>query len=54
MLFPKIAIKEELNDETTVYKAILYKVWYCKKIIKTLSIGNYSDKDAICPKKIYV
>ena len=28
--FPKIAIKEELNDETTVYKAILYKVWYCK------------------------
>ena len=48
--FPKIAIKEELNDETTVYKAILYKVWYCKNN-KTLSIGNYSDKDAICPKK---
>ena len=48
--FPKIAIKEELNDETTVYKAILYKVWYCKNN-KSISIGNYSDRDAICPKK---
>lgn len=48
--FPKIAIKEELNDETTIYKGILYKVWYCKNN-KTMSIGSYSDRDAICPKK---
>ena len=48
--FPKISIKEELDDETTVYKAVLYKVWYCKNN-KAISIGSYSDRDAICPKK---
>ncbi len=47
--YPKISIKQKLSDNEFVYKAILYKVWYCDSN-KTYTIGNYSDKDAICPK----
>ena len=46
---PKIVIKEELNENITVYKGIMYKVWYCKTN-QTHIFGSYSDKDAICPK----
>ena len=46
---PKMSIKEEIDENTTVYKALLYKVWYCKTN-KTYTIGSYSDKDAVCPK----
>ena len=46
---PKLSIKSELDEDSVVYKAILYKVWYCKNN-KTYTIGSYSDKDAICPK----
>ena len=46
---PKISLKEEMDENTTVYKAIFYKVWYCKSN-KSYYIGSYSDKDAICPK----
>ena len=46
---PKISLKEELDENTTVYKAIFYRVWYCKSN-KSYYIGSYSDKDAICPK----
>jgi len=46
---PKISLKEDLNDDTILYKAILYKVWYCKSN-NTYLIGSYDDKDAICPK----
>ena len=46
---PKIAIKEDLDESTIVYKGVLYKVWYCKTN-KVYTFGSYSDKDAICPK----
>lgn len=46
---PKIAIKDEIDENTTVYKCVLYKVWYCKTN-DTYTFGSYSDKDAICPK----
>ena len=46
--YPKISIKKELSDESIVYNAILYKVWYCKTN-DTYTIGSYNDKDAICP-----
>ena len=46
---PKISIKEDLDDDTVLYKAIFYKVWYCKSNNAYL-IGSYDDKDAICPK----
>ncbi len=46
---PKISIKENLDENTVVYKSLFYKVWYCKSN-KTYFIGSYSDKDAICPK----
>lgn len=46
---PKISLKEQLSDNGYVYKAVLYKVWYCETN-KTYTFGDYSDKDAICPK----
>ena len=46
---PKISLKEKLSDNGYVYKAVLYKVWYCETN-KTYTFGDYSDKDAICPK----
>lgn len=48
--FPKISIKEDVDDETIVYNAVFYKVWYCKNN-KTMLIGSYNDRGAICPKK---
>ena len=45
--FPKIALKENINSDLVVYKSIFYKVWYCK-LNDTYTIGDYSDKDAIC------
>ena len=47
---PKISLKSDLDENTVVYKAVLYKVWYCKNS-NTYYIGDYNDKDAICPKK---
>ena len=47
--YPKIAIKKKIDDNTTVYTALLYKVWYCDSN-KTYTVGSYSDKAAICPK----
>ena len=44
---PKISFKEETEDYI-LYKAILYRVWYCKTNRKNI-IGSYSE-DAICPK----
>ena len=47
---PKLAIKEEKNKEQMViYKALFYKVWYCKAE-GSIIIGDYSDKEAVCPK----
>ena len=46
--YPKLAIKKKLNEDVTVYTALLYKVWYCKTN-DTYTIGGYDDKDAICP-----
>ena len=46
---PKISLKERLDENSVVYKAVLYKVWYCKSN-KTYTFGDYNDKDAICPK----
>lgn len=45
--YPKISIKKELDENLSVYNAVLYRVWYCK-LNNTYTIGNYSDKDAIC------
>ena len=45
---PKISIKENLTDDQILYKAVFYKVWYCKTN-KTYTIGSYSDTDAVCP-----
>lgn len=45
--YPKISIKKEIDENLSVYNAILYRVWYCK-LNNTYTIGNYSDKDAIC------
>lgn len=45
---PKLAIKKQLNENLCVYSAPFYKVWYCKTN-DTYTIGDYSDKDAICP-----
>lgn len=46
---PKISIKKRLDENSYVYKAVLYKVWYCETN-KTYTFGDYKDKDAICPK----
>lgn len=45
---PKIAIKKNLNNNLVVYNAPFYKVWYCKTK-DSYTIGDYGDKDAICP-----
>lgn len=45
---PKISLKEKINDNQIIYKAVFYKVWYCKTN-KTYTIGSYSDIDAVCP-----
>lgn len=45
--YPKISLKKELDENLSVYNAILYRVWYCK-LNDTYTIGDYSDKDAIC------
>ena len=45
--YPKISIKKELDENLSVYNAVLYRVWYCK-LNDTYTIGDYSDKDAIC------
>ena len=47
---PKIALKSEINSETTEYKAIFYKVWYCNSNKKYM-IGSYDDDSSICPIK---
>lgn len=46
---PKMSIKEEIDENTIVYKALFYKVWYCKSN-KVYTIGDYSDRDVICPR----
>ena len=45
--YPKIALKKEISDDLLVYNSVFYKVWYCK-LNNMYTIGNYSDKDAIC------
>lgn len=45
---PRIAIKEKINDNEVVYKAVFYKVWYCKTT-KKYTLGGWGDVDAICP-----
>ena len=45
--YPKIALKEKINDDLLVYNSVFYKVWYCK-LNDTYTIGSYNDKDAIC------
>ena len=45
---PRIAIKENINDNEVVYKAVFYKVWYCKTT-KKYTLGGWGDVDAICP-----
>lgn len=45
--YPKISLKKEIDENLTVYNAVLYRVWYCK-LNSTYTIGNYKDKDAIC------
>lgn len=45
--YPKIALKEQINEDLLVYNSVFYKVWYCK-LNDTYTIGNYHDKDAIC------
>ena len=47
--YPKIALLKQLNDDLFVYNSIFYRVWYCKTN-NTYTIGNYNDKDAVCPK----
>ena len=49
-IVPKLSIKEEQNADLIVYKAIFYKVWYCKTN-DTITLGNYNDPDAICPRE---
>lgn len=45
---PKLAIKKQIDDNQVVYSAFFYKVWYCKTN-NMYTIGDYSDKNAICP-----
>ena len=45
--YPKISFKKQIDENLSVYNAILYRVWYCK-LNDTYTIGNYNDKDAIC------
>lgn len=45
---PKISIKEEVNENQILYKAIFYKVWYCKTN-KSYTIASYDEVDAVCP-----
>lgn len=45
---PKISLKENLDNNQILYKAVFYKVWYCKTN-KTYTITSYSDVDPICP-----
>lgn len=45
--YPKLSLKSE-DDDSVIYSAVLYKVWYCKAN-KRYMIGSYSEDD-ICPK----
>ena len=45
---PKISLKEEINENQILYKAVFYKVWYCKTN-KTYTISPYSVADEVCP-----
>ncbi len=44
---PKISLKEE-TDDAIEYKAVLYRVWFCKTN-KMYLVGDYSE-DLVCPK----
>ena len=45
--YPKISFKKQIDENLSVYNAILYRVWYCE-LNDTYTIGDYNDKDAIC------
>lgn len=45
--YPKISIKEKIDDNLVVYNAAFYRMWYCKPT-KVYTLGDYKDSDAVC------